>query len=230
MNSYDYFKYLTVNLSTRKISDKNSCICTATGFYVIIKNTPVIVTAKHFANDAETTISISAHYKENERIITIPLKVKVNWIPSDEYDIAYCKVKPIAKKLKETTGKEMFYTAIPEKNIITKEELSQISILSEVLTLGYPKGISSTHHDFPLFKKGYISSLPKDIAEDGEGYLDLGAEEGYSGSPVFLNNSHLRLVGVLVKGVGEDSDTSTNTTVYVSADKILEIRENAFKN
>lgn len=96
----------------------------------------------------------------------------------------------------------MFYTAISEKDIITKAEFSEVNILSEVLTIVYPKGASSTHHEFPLFKKGYISSLPGNFAEDGEGYLDLCAEEGCSGSPIFLNNSQLKLVGVLVQYIG----------------------------
>lgn len=116
----------------------------------------------------------------------------------------------------------MFYTAISEKDIMTKEEFNKINILSEVLTIGYPKGISSTHHKFPLFKKGYISSLPSDFTEDREGYLDLCAEEDYSGSPIFLNNSQIKLVGVLVQCIG-NSKKPQSTTIYVSADKILDL-------
>jgi len=117
----------------------------------------------------------------------------------------------------------MFYTAVPEKSIVTREEFSQIPILSEVLTIGYPKGESSTHHEFPLFKKGYISSLPSDFTEDGEGFLDLCADTGCSGSPIFLNNSQLKLMGVLTEWVTDGITPSTSTTVYVSADKILEM-------
>ena len=220
MNSYDFLKYLTVNLNAKKISVDNQHICAATGFYAIINNTPVIVTAKHFTSNTETAITISAHYKENNTIITLPVTANIEWFCSDEYDIAYCKVQPIAKKFKEITGKDMFYTAISEKYIITKDDFSKLNILSEVLAIGYPKGVSSTHHEFPLLKKGYISSLPSDFTEDGEGYLDLCAEEGYSGSPIFLNNSQLKLVGILVKGI---SGTPNSTTIYISADKILDI-------
>lgn len=224
MNSYDFLKYLTVNINAKNISEDKPHICSATGFYAIINNTPVIVTARHFVIPTESAITVSVHYKENDTIITIPITANVRWYCSDEYDIAYCKVKPIAEKFKEITGKDMFYTAISEKDIMTKEEFNKINILSEVLTIGYPKGISSTHHKFPLFKKGYISSLPSDFAEDREGYLDLCAEEGYSGSPIFLNNSQIKLVGVLVQCIG-NSKKPQSTTIYVSADKILEIKD-----
>lgn len=225
MNSYEFLKYLTVNISAKNISEDEPHISSATGFYAIVGNKPVLVTAKHFVVPIASTITVSVHYKENDSIITIPITAHVEWEVSEEYDIAYCKIKPIAEKLKEITGKDMFYTAITEKNIVTKEEFEKINILSEVLTIGYPKGTSSTHHELPLFKKGYISSLPSDFKEDRKGYLDLCAEEGCSGSPIFLNNSQLKLVGVLVQSVGK-SKGPKSTTIYVSADKILDMIKN----
>ena len=228
MNSYDFLKFLTVNLSANKFAEENRKICNATGFYAKLKGSTVIVTAKHFVNNTEPIISVPVHYMENDNIITISVTAKVDWVTSDEHDIACCKVKPIAEKLKAITGKDMFYTAISKKDIMTKEDFSKINILSEVLTIGYPQGVSSTHHEFPLFKKGYISSLPSNFTEDGEGYLDLCAEEGCSGSPVLLNNSQLKLVGVLVKCIGENSTNPKSSTIYVTADKILDIEENVF--
>ena len=226
MNSYEFLKYLTVNITAKQTSNEDADKCTATGFYAVIKNTPVLITAKHFVTHTEAMITVSVHYKEDDTVITIPISAKVNWLQSDEYDVAYCNIKPIAEKFKEITGREMFYTYVPEKDIMTKEELSKINILSEVLTIGYPNSMSSTHHEFPLFKKGYISTLPSDFAEDGEGYLDLCAEKGCSGSPIILNNSQLKLIGILVGSTSVNSGTTT----YVPADKILEIKENSFKN
>lgn len=225
MTSYEFFKYLTVKICAKGSFCEKQNICTATGFYATIDGNPVIVTAKHFTENTEPTITVPVHYKENDTVITMPVTAKVQWLCSDEYDIAYCMVKPIADKLKEICGKKMFYTALSEKDIMTKEEFYKINILSEVLTIGYPKGACSTHHEFPLFKKGYISSLPSDFAEDGEGYLHLCAEEGCSGSPIFLNNAQLKLVGVLVQCISGKTDTSKSTIIYVSADKILGIKE-----
>ncbi len=221
MNSYDFLKYLTVNLSSELVCKENSA-CTATGFYAIIKNKPVIVTAQHFTETTAETVTITGHYAEKDSVISFPVTAKVNWTCSEEYDIAYCEVKSFAENFKEITGKEMFYTAIQEKDIATKEDLSKIGILNEIMTIGYPRGRSSTHHEFPLFKKGYISSATRDFAEDGKGYLDLSAEGGFSGAPVLLNNSELKLIGILIEAVAEN-DIPKSTSLYVSADKILEI-------
>ena len=222
MNSYDFLKFLTVNLQAKKEITNN--LCTATGFYLILKGKPVIVTAKHFAKDAQELLTVPVHYKENDTIITLSVTTNVEWIYSDEYDIAYCSIKPIADRLKKITGKDMFYTAITEKDIIRNDELDDIKILSEVLTMGYPYGESSTHHQFPLFKKGYISSSPGDFEEDCVGYLELTGEKGCSGSPVLLNNHQLKLVGILVKYIGSNTDSQKNTTIYITADKILDIK------
>ena len=223
MNSYEFLKFLTVKLTANEHGDEKSLLCRATGFYLTFNDKHVIVTAKHFADSTEPKITIPAHYKESDAVVTVPVTACVEWVMSEEYDIAYCDIKPFEKKFKEITGKDMFYTSLSEKNIMSKDEFSELNILSEILAIGYPLGESSTHHQFPLFKKGYISSLPADFTEDDEGYLYLCAEHGMSGSPVLLNNSQLKLVGVLVQYIKDEVDKCNSTTVYVSGDKILEI-------
>ena len=224
MNSYEILKFLTVKLTAKKFGDTNGKTVSATGFYAILDGKPVIVTAKHFTEAIEPQVTIPAHYKINNTIITVPVTAYVEWEASDEFDIAYCKIKPFEKKFKEITGHNMFYTAISEKNIMTKEEFSKLNILTEMLTMGYPVGASSTHHEYPLFKKGYIASMPNNFTEDGEGYLDMTCDRGMSGSPLLLNNSPLKLVGILVEYIKDDTNTTPGTTVYVSADKLLGIK------
>jgi hypothetical protein len=107
---------------------------------------------------------------------------------------------------------------------MTKEDFAKLNILSEVVTLSYPLGASSTHHNFPLLKKGYISSNPADFTEDGEGYLDLCSECGMSGAPIILNDSPLKLVGILVQNIKSDKTLPPSTTIYVSSDKILDMK------
>ena len=89
--------------------------------------------------------------------------------------------------------------------------------------MGYPADLSSTHHSFPLFKKGYISSIPRDFEEDGEGYLDLCVNNGMSGAPVILNDSPLKLLGVLIQNISNHKNPTSGTTIYVAADKVLEM-------
>ena len=152
MNTYEILKFLTVKLTASKAVDKELSTCIATGFYIILNGSPVIVTAKHFTDETELHVTITAHYKENGTVVSLPVTAYVEWIMSEEFDIAYCKVEPFEKKFKEITGHDMFYTALSENNIMTKDEFAQLNILSEVVTLSYPLGESSTHHQFPLFE------------------------------------------------------------------------------
>ena len=57
-----------------------------------------------------------------------------------------------------------------------------------------------------------------DFAEDGECFLDLTAEEGFSGSPVILNNSELKLIGIIIRG-----NPGASTTTYIPAYELLRI-------
>ena len=222
MNGYEFLKYLTVNITANSLK-KESISSTATGFYVRLNNKTLLVSAKHFAVSTESAIQIPVHYKENNTVVTIPITIPIEWTASEEYDIAFCDIKPIAQRFKEITGKEMYYSAISEKDILTRAELCKIPILSEVLTLGYPSAHYSTHHHFPLFKLGRISSSPNDLVEDGEGYLDIYSETGCSGSPIVifnsLTNSEIKLMGILVKG----TSNKTGTTAYIPANKLLEM-------
>lgn len=89
MNSYDFLKFLTVKLTAYKFSGEEKT-CNATGFYAIINNIPVIVTAKHFAEGTMSVLTIPGHYTESKTVVTVPVTANVEWIESDEYDIAYC--------------------------------------------------------------------------------------------------------------------------------------------
>ena len=71
MNSYDFLKLMTVKLTAENFADAKTCICCATGFYAVINNTPVIITAKHFAEATKPAVTIPAHYNENDTIVTI---------------------------------------------------------------------------------------------------------------------------------------------------------------
>ena len=232
MNSYEFLKYMTVHMEGTCDIDMlgEEMESSATGFYVKLningELVPVIVTAKHFANSSAMT-TFTLHYIDNNNIVTLPITMPVRWILSEYKDIAYCEVRSIEEKFKKITGHSMFYTAIKEDDIVSEDEYKNINILSEVVMLGYPKGKGSTHHKYPLFKKGYLASSPSDFYENNMGYVDISSISGYSGSPLILNNSTLKLVGVLVQTFSEeDKKTRADMGMYVNADCILEFKKN----
>ena len=161
------------------------------------------------------------HYKENGKLVTIPVVAEVQWNFSEDADLAYCEFKPIEERFRKITGRRVYAAALTQKNILTEKQLKEISILDEVVTAGYPEGESSTHHKFPLFSKGYVASLPKDTVEDGEGYLNIPYIGGFSGAPIFLNTAGLKFLGVLVSGITDGSSDVSGMCKYVPAYEIL---------
>ena len=228
MARYEFLKYLTVYMKGYKKTESKNIFeeCTATGFFAKLnikgKNTVIIITAKHFAEEMER-VTFYLHYKENDKVETIPISKSVKWHCAKESDLAYCELKPVEERFKKITGREIYATAVTEKEILTENELKNLSVLNELVMVGYPKGESSTHHKYPLFKKGYTASLPKDANEDSEGYVDMSAIGGFSGSPIFLYKDKFKFLGVLVGGVTDNSEECSAMSLYVPSHKVLEL-------
>lgn len=129
----------------------------------------------------------------------------------------------VEDRFKKITGKDIYATAITENDILTENELKELSVLDEIIMVGYPKGESSTYHKYPLFKKGYTASLPKGTIEDGEGYVDMTAIGGFSGSPIFFDSGKLNLLGVLVGGLADNSNDCSAISLYVPSYRIFEL-------
>ena len=94
MNSYDFLKYLTVNISAKNLSEEKSHTCSATGFYAIINNIPndipqiyadrdrfeqvvinLIENAVKYANE-DTEIVLDSAVTENRVCIEVKNKCK----------------------------------------------------------------------------------------------------------------------------------------------------------
>ena len=232
MTNYEFIKYLTVYLEGYERTGKESVLqrITATGFfasfYINGKKTNIILTAKHFAEKLNR-VTFWLRYIDDDRVVTLPISSKVEWNYCEDADIAYCELELLEKKFKKITGKSIYATTVPETKILKQYELEEINLMDEVIMAGYPGGEASTHHKYPIFKKGHIASLPKDCIEDKEGYIDLSAIGGYSGSPVFLDTVPSKFLGILVSGAVDSSSECSCVSMYVPGYKVLEfVREN----
>lgn len=227
MKNYEFMKYLTVYMEGYQKTEKESLLqkITATGFFATLvingKKTNIILTANHFAEKLNR-VTFWLRYMAEDRVVTVPISSKVEWNYCEDADIAYCELEPIEKRFKKITGKSIYATVVTEDRILKQDELENIHLLDEVITAGYPNGEASTHHKFPIFKKGYIASMPKNCVEDKEGYIDLSAIGGYSGSPVFLNTTPPKFLGVLVSGVADSSSEGSCVSMYVPGYALLE--------
>lgn len=227
MDNYEFFKHLTVYMEGYQKIGKESLLqrITATGFFASIdiqgKKTNIILTANHFAEKLNR-VTFWLRYIDENRLVTVPISSKVEWNYSDDADIAYCELEPIGKKFKKITGKSIYATIVTEDKILKQDELEDVNLLDEVIMAGYPNGEASTHHKYPIFKKGYIASLPNDCVEDKEGYIDLSAIGGCSGSPIFLDTTPPKFLGVLVSGAADSSSGVSCVSMYVPGCEVLE--------
>ncbi|MCL0093316.1 serine protease [Dehalococcoidia bacterium] len=89
----------------------------------------------------------------------------------------------------EKQSVEVFYRAIPDNLVPSKESLNQLDALEEVVFIGYPSGIWDRENLLPIARKG-ITATP--VAVDFQGIkqflIDASVFPGSSGSPVFLYN------------------------------------------
>ena len=102
--------------------------------------------------------------------------------------------------------------AIPESwladdNTFTTEHISPGD---ELMTLGYPHGLSANIAGFPILRAGRLASYPTSPTSTYPTFLiDLTAVPGNSGGPVFMTSgggrAHTFIAGVLIKQVEDDN-------------------------
>lgn len=169
-----------------------------TGFmfnFMINKDTgvPLLITNKHVLADAcnlKLRISTSSpedNTKRNgvaEYLISGGLENIIIQHPDPNIDLAAICIGPI---LNDITNKGLFGygNMFMETDIVTTEELENISIADDILMVGYPTGLSDYKHNLPIVRRGIIASDPT-IPFNGKDHflIDCACFPGSSGSPV----------------------------------------------
>ena len=153
---------------------------------------PVIITNKHVINNNQherTTFYIHLMNGVNESNENYKVTMETDWFFHPHKDLCFCFINPVFEYVKAQTGKDVFYIAIDEKSLPTKEILDSLSAIEELVMVGYPIGLWDKQNNFPIFRKGYTSSHPAiDFNESGIGLVDMACFPGSSGSPIFILN------------------------------------------
>lgn len=136
------------------------------------------------------------------------------WImhPNSHVDLAGAPLGRIIHDF-ERSGRPLFLAHIGENLIPSPEHLQRLSVMEDVVMVGYPAGLADEAHGLPLFRHGYTASHPAvDFDDRPLGALDIALVPGSSGSPVMtyrpsLDNPGARhqshqavLLGVLFGG------------------------------
>jgi len=139
------------------------------------------------------------------------------WVPHPNPDIDLCAM-PIAPILQQAQQKnqDFFYVSINSSLLLTQEELDDLTLMEDIVMVGYPNGIWDQKNNMPVFRKGITATHPNlDWNGKPEFLIDAACFPGSSGSPVFLFNqggystksggmtigpSRIKLLGALYAG------------------------------
>lgn len=104
--------------------------------------------------------------------------------------------------------------ALPVSVLATERTLQRyrIGVGTQMMTLGFPQGLSSNSAGFPILRSGYVASYPvHPISRYPTFLIDLTAVPGNSGGPVFVysddgNPANDFVAGVLIKQVEDGNE------------------------
>lgn len=113
----------------------------------------------------------------------------------EEIDLCVLPLLPIINSLAEHK-KTPFLISLNKTLIPTEEALQQLSVVEDILMVGYPTGLYDSVNNFPIFRKGITSTHPAiDFNGKPEFVIDAACFPGSSGSPVFIYNAGMYSTG-----------------------------------
>jgi|SRR5699024_1342627 len=220
----EQLQYSTVRI---ECLENNKVVSTGTGFfYKFLEKEdgsyiPAIVTNKHVVKNARQgrfliTLADSSGGPDSTRYLPVMVEdFEKQWINHPEQDVDLC-ILPIGAIFNELseTNKEPFFIGIDKNIMPTKEQLSSLGALEDIVMIGYPNGIWDSVNNLPILRKGTTATHPnKDYNGKEEFMIDAACFPGSSGSPVFIYNegaygngpglimgSRLRFLGILYAG------------------------------
>jgi hypothetical protein len=185
--------YSTVRLET---SDGSS----GTGFFFNFllpenKQIPIIITNKHVINNnQQEKVSFVLHTKDSggpgNKQVTVKLR-ETHWYFHKDQDLCFCFANPIFEEVTKENHEGIFYTSIPEDLIWDNKKLQSLSVIEDIVMIGYPNGLWDEKNNFPLFRKGISASHPAiDFNHKNVGAVDVASFPGSSGSPILILNEN----------------------------------------
>ncbi|WP_235603373.1 S1 family peptidase [Piscirickettsia litoralis] len=124
-----------------------------------------------------------------------PVEYK-NWLsywtlhPDPSIDLAIFPLKLLLNQIKiKPLGIKPYFINLSEKDIANEKLLTSLTVMEEIVMIGYPTGIWDEKHNLPIVRRGITATHAK-IPYNGKPVfmIDAACFPGSSGSPVFLAN------------------------------------------
>lgn len=187
--------------------------------------TTCLITNRHVLKDASTIVS-NAHPAIDSEGYFPNLEYSCEWKvditekgllfhPDESVDLAIMLVGPAMKEHYREDSIVYCYRAFCKSSCPTNEEIKQITVMHDIVMVGYPNGLIDEAHMMPVCRRGMIATSPL-LNFNGERafLIDIACTPGSSGSPVIaydsiwekLENGQLRktdqarLIGIFSEG------------------------------
>ncbi|MFZ5948763.1 MAG: S1 family peptidase [Stygiobacter sp.] len=176
---------------------------TGTGYFFRFKDDkannrfiPVVITNKHVVKDSKKgKILFTKANANNEPIDTDHFGIFIDnfesfWKMHPDLDVDLCSM-PIAPFINAAQNQnvKLFYISLDMSLIPNPDQLAELSVLEEIVMVGYPNGIWDSKNNKPIFRKGITATHPNLNYEGKKEFMiDVACFPGSSGSPVFILN------------------------------------------
>lgn len=153
----------------------------------------VILLNKHLAEKLETvTLSFNTVNKNQEvvygDVVSFEIKDFKNkcLFHPDGVDLAIFPMSEILKVANDNNT-AIFYRAVDDSYIPNDSIWNSLTIMEDIVMIGYPVGLSDTYNNVPIARVGVTATMPKLNFEGNDDFLiDIPIFKGSSGSPVYL--------------------------------------------
>lgn len=184
------------------INESEQTLSTGSGFFFSFKiqekyNVPVLVTNKHVIQGAKTarlvfTVSGEGENPKYGELFSYTIgEIAQRFIlhPSHDVDLCIMPMQPILEDALVRYKKRLFVVNLDESLIPTKEILNKLSVMEDVIMVGYPNGLWDQTNNLPIIRRGITAVHPKfDYNGKTDIAVDMACFPGSSGSPIFIHN------------------------------------------
>jgi hypothetical protein len=194
---------LTDNLiftTVRVEAEVGAGVSTGTAFCYLHKHAgqdiPLLVTNKHVIAGAKvahlffhTGDGEAAALGKSFRLDVSEFDQMWSGHPNADVDVAVAPLNPLLEAVAKSGVKPFLRWADPSM-LPSSEQLAGLSVLEEVVFIGYPNGIWDTTNYLPIVRYGRTATLPHvNFKGLPQFVIDASVFPGSSGSPVFLYNN-----------------------------------------
>jgi len=207
----DRLGYSTIRIEC-KLSSRR--ISTGTGFFFDFLSrdghvVPAIVGNRHTIEGAASgklrfTAAASDGSPDDGNYYTFSLyDFEELWVPHPDpgIDLSVMQIAPILAEMKKK-GVSIFYQPYNASFVPSREVLSGLHAVEDIVMIGYPNGLWDKKNNLPIFRKGITATHPKFNYNGRDEFLiDAACFPGSSGSPVLhLDVGNYVRSGILYRG------------------------------